>query len=372
MNKKNVKWSIRDLQKKYDIIEFVEYQREPTVWNIENKRKLIDSILRNFDMANIYLYKRDDGNYECIDGRQRINAIYSFLGLNEQHEAEGDNDRYDNNFKFISSDELLGTTELQEFNNQRWKDLSPAQQKRILDYDFNVLEISDIDKEEELNLMFLRLQLGMPLNAGEKLKAMMGAMRDFIFKDSIHHKALGQHDYFDYLNIPKRRFSKELTAAQIAINFFSLNYSKSMRRARFIDLQDFFKTHIKFTTDQSNIALLLEERLNDVNNFLPKKNKLNLKNRAIGLTVFFFINELIEEGQEDKIPKFIEFLLLFLKKLKEQVEKGIDIDRQYRDLLRFQTYISQAAVEKYAIEGRQKFLKDYFDYFLKTNKIKGD
>jgi len=42
-------------------------------------------------------------------------------------------------------------------------------------------------------------------------------------------------------------------------------------------------------------------------------------------------------------------------------------------LLEFQTYISQAAVEKYAIENRQKFLEEYFDYYLKSGgKIKGD
>jgi len=43
-------------------------------------------MLRNFDIASIYLYKRDDGYYECIDGRQRINAILSFLGLNSSEQ----------------------------------------------------------------------------------------------------------------------------------------------------------------------------------------------------------------------------------------------------------------------------------------------
>jgi uncharacterized protein with ParB-like and HNH nuclease domain len=284
MNKRNVKWSISDLQKNYDIIEFPEYQREPTVWNIDKKRKLIDSILRNFDMASIYLYKRDDDNYECIDGRQRINAIYSFLGLNEQHEAEDGGSLYDNNFKFISkSDELLGTTETKEFNNKGWNELDKPQRKKILEYEFNVLEITNIDKEEELNLMFLRLQLGAPLNAGEKLNAMLGDMRDFIFKGLKHEQPLGQHPYFDYLNIPKRRFSKELAAAQIALNFFSLNQNKGFRRARFLDLQEFFKTHSKFNKEQGRIASLLKERLNAINEALPIEERLNLRTELLVL-----------------------------------------------------------------------------------------
>jgi hypothetical protein len=84
------------------------------------------------------------------------------------------------------------------------------------------------------------------------------------------------------------------------------------------------------------------------------------------------MNEMIGSKEESDIPSFIKFLQLFLRRLKEQVKKGIDIDPQYRDLLKFQTYISQAAVEKYAIENRQKFLQDYFDYYLKHKTIRGD
>jgi len=373
MNKNNFTWTIKDLEERYNIIEFPEYQREPTVWNLDKKQKLIDSILRKFDIATIYLHKRDDGNYECIDGRQRINAIISFLGLNEQTGGEEDGSRSDNNFKFKSSDELLGSRDLEAFNNKGWKDLKPNQRNQILDYKFNVLEITDIDKDEELNLMFLRLQLGAPLNAGEKLNAMVGDMRDFIFKYSKSAPSLGKHPYFEYLEIPKRRFSRELTAAQMTINFFSLQRERVFRRARFLDLQEFFKTNVKFGKAENEIASLLRARLNSLYKSMENKaSKVSLKNRAIGITTFFFINEMIGSKEESNIPSFVKFLQLFLKRLKEQVKKGIDIDPQYRDLLKFQTYISQAAVEKYAIENRQKFLQNYFDYYLKHKKIIGD
>ena len=65
----------------YDI-EFPEYQREPDVWNREQKQRLIDSILREFDISSIYFYRKEDDSLECIDGRQRLNAIMSFLGRN--------------------------------------------------------------------------------------------------------------------------------------------------------------------------------------------------------------------------------------------------------------------------------------------------
>ncbi len=372
MIKKNLKWTIDELQKKqFDNIEFPEFQREASVWDLGKKRKLIDSILRNFDIAGIYLYKREDGNYECIDGRQRINAILSFLGLNEVKDEET-KERYHNNFKFISSDELLGEEELKEYNDKSWQELNQAQQKRFLEYAMNVIEISDIGKDEELNLMFLRLQLGMPLNAGEKLNAMLGDMRDYIFKDTSKSKSLGSHNYFVLLKIPKRRFSMELTASQIAINFFSLQNNEGFKRARFVDLQEFYRRYLKFEKKDKEISDLLIKRLDQVYNYL-KNERLILKNRAIGVSVFFFINKLIEQKLVNQVADFVKFLNIFLVRLKEQVEKGIDIEARYRDLLNFQTYITQAAVEKYAIENRQKFLEVYFEYFRKTKgKIKGD
>jgi len=175
-----------------------------------------------------------------------------------------------------------------------------------------------------------------------------------------------------YLNIQKRMFSKELTSAQIAINFFSLHKHKSYERARFIDLQDFFKKYLKFTADANGTATLLKTRLDKVYDYL-KGSKIALKNRAMGVTVFFFLNSLIENDKEQNIKPFIKFLSEFWNRLRSQIEKGIDIEPRYRYLLEFQTYISQAAVEKYAIENGQKYLEDYFDYYLKSGgKIKGD
>lgn len=366
MKKKNVNWTIKILEKEFKNIEFPEFQREPSVWDLTKKRKLVDSILRNFDIASIYLYKRSDGIFECIDGRQRINAIISFLGLNEDNESFDDKN-INNNFKFVSSDDLLGTSLLKDYNQKSWTDFTTIQKNGFLNYQFNIIEITDIEQDsEELNLMFLRLQLGVPLNAGEKLNAMVGDMKDFIFRE------LSNHAYFNFLNIPQRRFSKQLTASQIAINFFSLQNDNQFERARFIDLQEFYKRYLTFSSKENSIARLLIKRLDETFFNLPKDNSLVLKNRAIGISVFFFINNLIEKGGKENIKLYIKFMKEFLKRLKSQVEKGIDIEKQYRDLLKFQNYISQAAVEKYAIENRHAFLKDYFEFYKKNGKIKGD
>src|SRR6185312_7408124 len=366
MRKNNYKWTISELLRKFEDIEFPEFQREATIWDIDKKQRLIDSIIRDIDIASIYFNLNQNNVFECIDGRQRINAIYSFIGLNSKFS----DDKYTNNFMYISFHELKKKNILSEFHNKKWDDLTKDQQQKILDYEFNVIEVNLTESDEldnELNLMFLRLQLGAPLNAGEKLHAMVGDMRDFIFRGT---DALGKKLYFEFLKIPERRFSRELTAAQIALNFFSYEINRDFKRARFLDLQDFFKSHIDFKDRQQLMANKLRERLDVVYEKIKDK-KIDLKNRAIGITTFFFINRQLDIGREDQIDDFIKFLKLFVDTLREQVKRGIDIDRRYQELLKFQSYISQAAVEKYAIENRQKFLEEYFEYYLQNNnKIK--
>jgi hypothetical protein len=56
------------------------YQRK-LVWTMEEKQKLIESILRKYPVPAILLAEREDspGTYEIIDGLQRLHAIVSFI-----------------------------------------------------------------------------------------------------------------------------------------------------------------------------------------------------------------------------------------------------------------------------------------------------
>src|SRR5688572_18477586 len=58
------------------------FQRQ-SVWNLRDRTKLIDSILRNYPLPAVFLYRReDDGRiiYDVIDGKQRIESILMFVG----------------------------------------------------------------------------------------------------------------------------------------------------------------------------------------------------------------------------------------------------------------------------------------------------
>jgi hypothetical protein len=360
VKKINHAWTVEDLLNNRNLIEFPEYQREPTVWDLEKKQRLIDSIFRDFDIAPIYLFKKEDDMYDCIDGRQRLNAIFSYLGVNEV-------DTCDNGFHLRMANEIFDddTNQFREVNDKRFSSLDNDWQDKLMKYKINVIEIDDVNNPEELNLLFLRLQLGSILNAGEKLHAMTGDMRDFIFND------IGKHDFFNNIKIPYRRYAREQVAAQITLNFFSKNKKGEFHRSRYLDLQEFFKELSKFGSEDSRLCNHIKANLSKI--YQHFKDRLNLiNNRAIAVSIFLFVSELIAQKREKEIDQFIDFFIIFIKTLKWQIPKGVQMDAAYHYLLDFQTYVTQAAGEKYAIQNRHDFLDRGFYYYKQKKAIEGD
>ncbi|MFC2062601.1 DUF262 domain-containing protein [Chloroflexota bacterium] len=356
-------WEINDLLANIGGVEFPEFQREPTVWKIEKKQRLIDSILRGFNISPIYLYKKSSGKYDCIDGQQRLNAIYSFLGINpaddnNEFDLVIKNEIYQDDDRFQEIDGLKYKTIEQKPELANWVNL-------IGTFKLSIVEITDIENEEELNLLFLRTQIAAVLNGGEKLNAMTGDMRDTVFFK------IRAHTYFDKIGVPKLRFAKEQIAAQIALNEFSLRTTGVFHRSRFIDLQDFFKQYSRFSLEDKKTIQDINKNLDTlVSNFGNKVSYIT--NRAIAVSVYFCIRELIESKRTDEIKPFVEFTEKFLRTLKWQLPQGVKMHYAYHSLVGFQTNVNQAAGEKTAIQKRHDFLKEYFYFYKEHNKIKGD
>lgn len=338
-------WNAKELYANRNSIQYPDFQREPTVWNERKKQLLIDSMLIGLDIPKIYLYKPEEGqvnvlhpgerqidSYDCIDGQQRIVSVVEFFG---------------------------GILKLRD--GRYWRDLIPDEQKTILDYKFTIAIVTEAT-EEDLRLLFLRLQLGAILNVGEKLHAMKGDMRDFVFD-------LGKrHPFFVKVTIPERRFARETVFAQICINSFYRSLHNTFYSARYEELKAFFEQYSNLEKCEREVMRI--KRTLDLLDKYFGINATEFRNRATIVSGYLFFEQLVVKGEIDKLPIFVKFYLEFLWKLSEQSSKGLDYDPQYRELLDFQTNILQAAVGRAAIEARNRLLKEYFDYYLKTNEIK--
>ena len=359
MRKTNSYWTIKNLFDNRHQIEFPEYQREPTVWSLEKKQRLIDSILRGIDIASIYLFKKEESSYDCIDGRQRINAILSYLG-------ENPTDTEDSGFYVTITNEIFeDSAQFAEINNKRFRNLPEDAQAKIWDYRISTVIIESVENVNELNLFFLRLQLGQILNAGEKLHAMIGDMREFIFND------IGRNEFFQGINIPYRRYAKEQVAAQIALNYFRKKETGEYRRSRYLDLQEFFKERSKFSEKEIEITGEIKQKLSKIYDYFKDVLYL-IGNRAMAVSVFLFISDLIDQERESESEQFIEFFIKLVQTLKWQIPEGVQMHEAYYYLLDFQNYVSQAAGEKYAIQNRHDFLDRNFYYYKQNNVLEGD
>ncbi|TVQ23653.1 MAG: DUF262 domain-containing protein [Leptolyngbya sp. DLM2.Bin15] len=145
-----------------------QYQRK-LVWTVDEKRKLIDSILEGYPIPLLLLATRADEegrkNYEIIDGMQRLNAVFSFI-----------ENRYDLNGHFFDVDQLARAKQVADegrFDAKKdaEKLLDANACANLLEYTFAVTEFPATDPAA-VNEVFGRINAyGRQLSAQERRQA---------------------------------------------------------------------------------------------------------------------------------------------------------------------------------------------------------
>ena len=131
------------------------YQRSEVI-SVSKASLIIESILLDISLPPIFIYKRNDGTSEVIDGQQRLLTILGFIG--EKYVDENNRQCTTKNSGFS----LKGLQILEKLNNKSYKDLknsNPSLQDKILDFELFVVEI-----REDLNPQFNPVDLFVRLN----------------------------------------------------------------------------------------------------------------------------------------------------------------------------------------------------------------
>ena len=359
-------WTVTRLSERFSQISFPEYQREPNLWLLIEKQRLIDSILRQFDVASLYFYEHKDGSLDCVDGRQRIGSIMSFIGQNPDDKGPSFPFKLDNE---IYKDE--DSNEFRELAGKRYSEISQSKGiakdfvNRLMTYELSIVILSESRDPAEFNLQFTRLNLGTILNAGEKLNAMVGDMRNECFgKDG-----LGKHKFLNATRIPTRRFAREQVAAQILAQVFSLKKDEDYTRTRHFDLQRFFKDHHPLAAEQRELITKVRDLLDILTG--PFEPLTVLRNRAITVSTVLLAWE-IDVTTEDQAGQLAKFIEEFQYRLRWQIGKGLGIDQEYHYLLDFQRHLTQATLEKGAYAARAKLLREEYGFWQENSELTGD
>ena len=305
--------------KRRDRIDMPDFQREE-VWTEDQKRRLIDTILRGWHLPKFYFRKTDESSFECVDGQQRLAAIFEF---------------YDNKLH-------LEASAARSYGGSTYKKLKPDDSDGFDDFEIDIEEIDDAT-DDELKELFVRLQLGTPLTTAEKLNALGGEARDFarwIAAQPFFRKRIGVRDtryaHFD-----------------IATKWLFIEARGVQSQMRFPQLENFLRDNRSFDS-AGQAGKRIKTALKYLDGAFPT-DASQLRNRASVLSVCMLAATLIEAGlPRSTAPQFGDFIARFFADLTAEVEKGAKATDT--DLLRYQEAISYGSTGGDSIRQRLAIL----------------
>jgi len=321
--------NLQKLDNENRIVYNTEFQRGE-VWDLRRKQKLIDSILRGYNINTIYLRQLPDGRFECLDGQQRLKTIKEFL-----------NDKFPINPKITP-----------EFNRETYySELPEPLKSKIRNYKIFAI-IFYTDKDDETCKIFLRLQEGLPLNSAEKLNAMMGFLRNEIVE-------LSKHSFLKKLGIKDYRFSHRYILAQA----YLLTLRNQIVDTKFRNLQEMYTTY-RTTRPPETVTNTVKKVLNFLDKQFGEDAKV-VKFNADFISLYLLGKHIIENyvtSENDNI-KLKEFFINFTIKVGEIESSEKEEDVPYFE---YKTYRKTSADSKNSIEKRFNILLSKFLEFNPT------
>jgi len=150
---------IEDLRGEYEkgtLYPNPAYQREATAWNINQKSKLILSLLQDYPIGQVIGYRKEAKKKELVDGLQRISTIINFI-----------NNTFSLTKKDIANLLNLGWT-LKSKGGVKFKDLEKNLQDKLMTTNISVVMLENWS-DDEVTEYFRRLQSGTPLKGTDSL-----------------------------------------------------------------------------------------------------------------------------------------------------------------------------------------------------------
>lgn len=269
MIKANISWNAKQIAKAVTngSMTFDNAIQRGHVWNRETQSLLVDSLIRNYPVPPMYTIKTDidapegckKGSkvFDCIDGKQRCEAIRAFR--NNELVLEG-----------------LEPIDDIDINGMTYEELPEEMQDAFDSYTMTVYFFTDISDDEIADMMS-RLNNGKPLTGVENariraknLPAIIKLASHKIFTENMTPKAIKSYNNEDIV---------VKTALQVFENTFELS-SKNVKNAyETLDFSDEMsdKLYAVFTMADNALSIVKEEaKKKDVRKIIKKTNLVNI------------------------------------------------------------------------------------------------
>lgn len=236
------------------------YQRRGDLWPERNKKLLINSILNQYDIPKIYLADFTYGStilneerkpYAVIDGKQRLNIFFSFF----------DNELALDDTPIHEADEEL------KLKGCKYLDLKseyPTLAQRLEDFIPVIMSVVS-DELEEVQELFIRLNLNVSISGPERRNAMRGPIPSLI-------RDLSVHEFFrNYATFPINRGQDLNAAAKMLLMENRGGFTNTKKK----DLDRFVSSNKdKTTTEFRNVYENAEATLEAMTEVFQQEDKL--------------------------------------------------------------------------------------------------
>lgn len=184
------------------VLNIPEVQRD-LVWTDGQKKLLIDSILRKYDVPKLYfrVVPSEEGRtrYDVYDGQQRLNAIMGFMA---------------GEFELGDFGPIVLNGVSHDLKGLKFNELPVPIMDEFQNSTLDCVEVQGYS-DDEMDDLFLRLQKGEPLNAAEKRRAIPGSMKQVV-------AGLSAHDIFsksDFIKFKDKRYAHQDAVAKVLHQF---------------------------------------------------------------------------------------------------------------------------------------------------------
>lgn len=293
MIKANISWNAKQIAKAVELgsMTFDNAIQRGHVWDKARQSLFVDSLLRNFPVPPMYTIKTDidapegckKGSkvFDCIDGKQRCEAIRAFR--NNEFALSGCEP-----FTDVNGEEV-------NLNGKTYSELDEDMQDAFDGYTMTVYFFTDIT-DDEVSDMMSRLNNGKPLsgieNARIKAKNLPAIVRlasHALFTENMTKDAL-------------KSYHNEDVVIKMALQMFEGQFELSTKNAK-----DTYET-FEFTDGQTELLMQVIEMMYAVVGVMKEKAKKSIVNKTLKktnlVTALYFVSQNLD-GDRESIADFL-------------------------------------------------------------------
>lgn len=296
------------------------FQRK-SVWKNKDRSHLLDSILRGYPIPAIILFDRTDDKterriYDVIDGKQRLEAVFLFMGLIRGHEEN----RYVAKMPTVTPDG-------EEVNRKRaWADFDKDEKKCILECQIPVVIVSggpDLIRDVfvRINRTGKKLSRSEILNAQKEnspfwcqVDALAQRMRKMLFSRRVVSEAMFE------------RMEDLMLVAEIALAVY---HGEVQDKKRCVD-QMMSKRGADLRKFPNAIRRAKAAMEFTCRHLLPKDKRTRFSSVSDFYSLVFLVSELMKEGLVTNDPQTLRIARDILCKFSNRVDETALRHREFK------------------------------------------